>query len=215
MRRKGRVDGLVRLALLGSVFFGAAGCSAIRDAAGVTKSAPDEFAVLTKAPLVIPPDFNLRPPKPGAAPTNQSSPTDSAQAALFGSDDPAAIAATLPNTYSSGEKTLLANSGGATADHGIRSQIAADAKAMTTANESFTDQLLFRSPADPNAGNPLNADAEHDRIVAEKTDGQTPLTGEAASNKDPQEGATIDKDGEKKPMDEDTGWFGSLFDGIF
>ena len=44
------------------------GCSSIRDLAGLQKKSPDEFAVTTKAPLVIPPDFNLRPPMPGAPP---------------------------------------------------------------------------------------------------------------------------------------------------
>jgi DUF3035 family protein len=211
-----RREHFVRLALLGGAAVALVGCDSIRDAAGVTKSPPDEFAVVTKAPLVIPPDFNLRPPNPGAAPTNQSSPTDSAQAALFGQDDPAAVAAALPNTFSPGEKTLLADSGGATADHGIRAQIAADAKAMSTANDSFTDELLFRSGPNPDAGHPVNADAEHDRLVAEKSNGQTPVEGQAAtSQKDPQEGATIDKGGEPKPQSSGNGWLGGLFDGIF
>ena len=43
-----------------------------RDEAGLTKQSPDEFAVVTKAPLIIPPNFNLRPPSPGAAPLNQT-----------------------------------------------------------------------------------------------------------------------------------------------
>ena len=43
------------------------GCTAFRTAIGATKNPPDEFTVVTKAPLVIPPDFNLRPPQPGAA----------------------------------------------------------------------------------------------------------------------------------------------------
>lgn len=215
MSRKRGVSRFVRLALLGGVAAGLVGCDSIRDAAGISKSPPDEFAVVTKAPLVIPPDYNLHPPKPGAAPTNQSSPTDSAQAALFGSDDPTAIAASLPNTYSPGEKALLANSGGAAADHGIRTQIAADAKSMATANDSFTDQLLFRSGPDPNAGHPLNADAEHDRLVAEKSNGQTPVEGQVADQKDPQEGATIEKGRtDKKIDDDDSGWFGWI-DGIF
>ena len=42
------------------------GCDNLRQAAGLNKKSPDEFAVTTKAPLVIPPDFNLRPPMPGA-----------------------------------------------------------------------------------------------------------------------------------------------------
>src|SRR5690606_22963867 len=38
-----------------------AGCGA-GDALGVNKQPPDEFAVVTKAPLVMPPDYRLRPP---------------------------------------------------------------------------------------------------------------------------------------------------------
>ena len=41
------------------------GCQSLRDAAGLQKKSPDEFAVTTKAPLVIPPDFNLRLPALG------------------------------------------------------------------------------------------------------------------------------------------------------
>src|SRR5512141_2177171 len=86
------------------------GCDTIRSAAGMEKTAPDEFAVLTKAPLVIPPDYNLMPPRPGAVPTNQVEPTEAAQTALFG-NDPATIASQMPNTYSESEKLLLANAG--------------------------------------------------------------------------------------------------------
>jgi len=208
----------LRVALLGGAALALIGCQDIREAAGVVKTPPDEFAVVTKAPLVIPPDYNLRPPKPGAPPTNQSSPTDSAEAALTG-DDPATVAASLPSTYSPGEKMLLANTGAATADHSVRRQIAADTKAMSTASDSFTDTLLFRSPSDPNAGHPLDADAEHSKLVAERTDGQTPIEGQAVTKRDPQEAATIDKDGNKagdEKAHEDDGWFsGGWFDGIF
>ena len=34
---------------------------------GYDRARPDEFAVARQAPLVIPPDFALVPPKPGAA----------------------------------------------------------------------------------------------------------------------------------------------------
>lgn len=45
---------------------------------------PDEFAVQRQAPLVIPPDFALTPPSPGAPrPTDQSA-AQQAQEALFG-----------------------------------------------------------------------------------------------------------------------------------
>ena len=33
---------------------------------GLDQTGPDEFAVESRAPLTIPPDFDLRPPQPGA-----------------------------------------------------------------------------------------------------------------------------------------------------
>jgi hypothetical protein len=195
------------LAALASLGLALSGCSSIRDAAGINKAPPDEFAVVTKAPLVIPPDFNLRPPKPGAAPTNQSSPTDSAQTALFG-DDPATVAASLPTTYSNEERYVLASTGAAGADHGIRQQIAADSKSMETATGSFTDTLLFRSAPDPNAGHQLDADAEHDRLAAKKSGDD-----DAADDKS-DESATINKDG-GEPANNDSSHDGGWLDGIF
>ena len=42
------------------------GCG-FRQLVGLDKTGPDEFAVESRAPLTIPPDFELRPPAPGAA----------------------------------------------------------------------------------------------------------------------------------------------------
>ena len=43
----------------------------------------DEFAVVTRAPLSLPPDYGLRPPRPGAARPNEASPRDDAQEGLL------------------------------------------------------------------------------------------------------------------------------------
>jgi hypothetical protein len=43
------------------------GCTDMRRAIGLEKTSPDEFAVESRAPLTMPPDFQLRPPQPGAA----------------------------------------------------------------------------------------------------------------------------------------------------
>ena len=40
------------------------GCAGIGKALGSGKNPPDEFAIATKAPLVVPPEYALRPPKP-------------------------------------------------------------------------------------------------------------------------------------------------------
>ena len=43
------------------------GCTDLKKAIGLEKSSPDEFAVESRAPLEMPPDFDLRPPQPGAS----------------------------------------------------------------------------------------------------------------------------------------------------
>jgi len=41
------------------------GCTNFKRAVGIEQVSPDEFAVESRAPLTMPPDFDLRPPKPG------------------------------------------------------------------------------------------------------------------------------------------------------
>jgi len=195
MSSKRRVRLILHLAAIGGLMLVGAGCQSIRSAAGLTKEPPDEFAVVTKAPLIIPPDFNLKPPKPGAAPLNQVSPTQSAEAALY-SDDPNTVAGSIAGNYSQAEKILLAQSGAANADDGIRQQIAADNRRMQTADEGFTDQLLFSTPDNGEA--PLDADAEKARIDA----GKAP--GEAAPAKPAEKAPEIQKE-------DSGGWLDGIF----
>lgn len=180
-----RMRNLLRASVLLAAGLMLVSCNSIREAAGITKTPPDEFAVVTKAPLIIPPDYNLHPPKPGAAPLNQTSPTQTAQAALY-SDDTASVAATIDGNYSQAEKMLLATSGAATADDSIRRVIAAD-NANAEDTGSLTDSLLFGGSDAPVGDKPVDADAEAARIAASKN-GATP------ADKKSGEQATIDKD---------------------
>jgi hypothetical protein len=192
------IRSLRAVALVGIAALSLAGCDTIRNAAGMEKSAPDEFAVLTKAPLVIPPDYNLMPPRPGAVPTNQVEPTDSAQEALFG-NDPATIAAQLPNTYSESEKVLLANAGVQNIDPQIRQHLQSDNKAMVGTDDGFTKDILFWQKPTADNGHPLNADQEA-RKLDDKRAGQQPAAGNTAAT------PPADNQGD------DSGWFGGLFD---
>ncbi len=134
---------ILRLAILAAGAVSLMGCQAFRDASGLGKEQPDEFAVVTKAPLIMPPDYNLRPPRDGAPPVNQVAPTDSAQAALFDSTDPAAAAKAMPGDYSQAEKLLLAQANAANPDPSIRQEVASDGRAMEPANDTFAEQVLF------------------------------------------------------------------------
>jgi len=98
------------------------GCTDLKRALGMEKVVPDEFAVVRSAPLALPPDFSLRPPRPGAPPTQEVSPTEQARQTIFrASEQPA----TLPDAdkRSAGENQLLRQAGAATASRDIRDTV--------------------------------------------------------------------------------------------
>ena len=167
---------------IGALSLGLAGCGgeSLTDALGMGKNAPDEFSVVTKAPLVIPPDFSLRPPQPGAPRPQEASlsPSATAQDALVGANAQAAPADT---TLSPGEKALLANAGADKADPRIRQVVNAESRSLVERDDSFVDDVLFwKDDSTPPAEPVVNAPEEAKRIrenTAEgkpATDGETP-----------------------------------------
>ena len=188
---------ILNMAALAALGLTLAACQSFRDAAGISKQSPDEFAITTKAPLVIPPDYNLRPPKPGAAPTNQVSPTVQAQTTLFNSQT--AATASTASTYSQGEQELLAGAGATNADNSIRRQIATD-NDSSGSDEDFSNQVLFWQDHPDQSGTPVNADAEQNARAA----GQTSGTQAQPSQQPQQQDNSTKKD--------DSGWLDGLFD---
>lgn len=75
---------------------------------------PDEFAVSRQAPLVVPPDFSLVPPAPGAAPAASTDSSQSALSAMFGGPAPRSRAESAALTAAGQEDA---------ADPGIRSDV--------------------------------------------------------------------------------------------
>ena len=78
---------------------------------GFDRARPDEFAVARQAPLVIPPDYSLVPPQPGAPRPQDTGPSAQALDALFGGTAP----------RSATETSALSAAGREIADAGIRS----------------------------------------------------------------------------------------------
>ena len=58
------------------------GCDSFKQMVGLERTGPDEFAVESRAPLTIPPDFELRPPKPGAPRPQEVSAAEKARKAI-------------------------------------------------------------------------------------------------------------------------------------
>lgn len=144
------------------------GCESIRQATGAAKLPPDEFTVLTKAPLILPPDYNLRPPQPGIGSRNEIDADDQARSALF-PQNAAAAAAALGSAYSDGEKLLLAKTNALAIDPSIRRAISADV-GQEDQGPAFSQRVLYEgtgaapppppqrpaaSPAAPAANAPL------------------------------------------------------------
>ena len=110
------------------------GCG-IGKAVGGGKNPPDEFAIATKAPLVVPPDYALRPPKPGETRPQELSPSERAQQVLLGDTNAA------PPTQ--GEQLLLHKAGALAADANIRSVLGAENGGRADKERSLANQLIF------------------------------------------------------------------------
>ena len=114
---------------------GLAGCQSTREALGMTKVTPDEFRVVTKAPLVVPPDYALRPPAPGEPRPQELQPESAARTALLG--------ARSAEQRSDGEKMLAAKAGADKADPLIRYVVDDEFGSVAHKETSFADKVMF------------------------------------------------------------------------
>lgn len=170
---------ILHLTLIGAALSSLGACNSVRSFAGMGPTSPDEFAVVTKAPLIIPPDYNLRPPAPGAAPTNEPPPAEAARAALFDNPTQASSAAKLtPGTYSRGEQSLLVAAHVERANPSIRKQLQSDEASMQGADDDFTNSVLFwqapktsDSPVNPATANAPAAPAQQPQPAPQKSSG--------------------------------------------
>lgn len=106
------------------------GSDGFRETLGLNRKGPDEFQVLSRPPLTVPPEFNLRPPKQGAEYTPGVSATDQAHNRVLGADNNSApAAATAVPIVTSGalpsnsDSQFLANAGAEKANHNIKQVI--------------------------------------------------------------------------------------------
>src|SRR5436853_5258857 len=68
------------LAAVGALALG--GCSAFENLGGGKKVSPDEFKIVSHSPLTMPPNAELRPPRPGEPRPQELTPAEQAKEAL-------------------------------------------------------------------------------------------------------------------------------------
>lgn len=154
-----------------------AGCGGgVEDALGLGKNPPDEFAIVTKAPLAIPPDFSLRPPVPGAPNRQARSAQEIAASALYPNRS------TIPGSAvsgSAGEVALLEGAGATNASPEVRRLIENEYQSLIEADRSFADRIIFWQDRTPQPS-AVDAQAEaqrlrqNDALGEPVTEGETP-----------------------------------------
>jgi Protein of unknown function (DUF3035) len=169
-RRAGYFRGI--LLLSGSLAL-LAGCSGdqLTRTFGLTRDAPDEYTVTTRAPLSMPPDYNLRPPSPGAARPQEQSEQQQAEEALV----PQLALGSPTGSESPGQLALMQQAGPA-APADIRRKVDQDAQSAT-ADEGFIDKLLYwRKPNTQHAE--VDPTKESQRLRENAALGEGPNVGE-------------------------------------
>jgi len=196
------------------------GCSTwtdVKRGLGMEKVVPDEFDVTTNAPLAIPPDYTLRPPKPGTAPTQQVSPTTQAQETVFRAGDTKLDTLPPDKSRSAGENVLLKDAGAGKAPKDIRQLVNNDEQTAFSSNTLTLRLLLWRSES-PNPNLELDPTAESERMRefgANGANGGNSNGGTAAaSGSNAQATATaavMPKPTIERAQKSDKGFFGWLF----
>lgn len=105
------------------------GCAAL----GGTNS-PDEFRVVKKAPLVVPPEYSLRPPEAGSGTPFEVDPTRAGTASAFGTD--------IGQNASASERALVAAAGANAVSPIVREQVDWEEARIIRKSISVSDRVL-------------------------------------------------------------------------
>jgi len=124
------------------------GCSAFENLGGAKKVSPDEFKIVSHSPLTMPPNAELRPPRPGEPRPQETSPADQAKEALSPVLAGRVQAKTTagPPTGAPGdssEQALIAKAGAGGVDPNIRSQVNRDTRTLAEQDKTWIDSLIF------------------------------------------------------------------------
>jgi hypothetical protein len=123
-------------AMIMTAVLGLSACSDVKETMGIGRNSPDEFSVVQRAPLTLPPDYSLRPPGDTTDTPPAAASADQAKTALLGKEVTPAVAG-------NGEKTLLDKLGIANSEPDIRKKIDEDNGYIALKSQTVADKLVF------------------------------------------------------------------------
>lgn len=184
---------MVKRLLFAATILSLTACSGndVRNTLGMKRKAPDEFAVLSHAPLSVPPDFNLV--SPADPMLNKDRTVDEAKQALLKGSNSSSKAG-----KSGGEKAFLSKAKVGEIDPAIRQKIAAEnaQNEEVAYPEEEEEKGFFASildPVIPDKKDPVvDAAAEKERINKNKAEGK-PVTEGDVKTKSQGTGTVLDK----------------------
>lgn len=140
-------------------------CADARKSLIQEKKAPDEFAVYSRAPLTVPPQFSLRPPSPGAPRTGGKDPTGLAYQAVTG-QAPVENARTTAMSFTgtTGELALLRAANALDTDPLIRETVNKETSVLAEETLTVTERLLFSQKASATLGSVIDPEKEARRL---------------------------------------------------
>lgn len=148
-------------------------CSGAKKQLGLEKKVPDEFAVIKRAPLALPPGYELRPPQPGAPRPQEQAPDEQAKQVVFGETK-----TEEPKKYSSSEELFLNQAGANAIDTNIREKVDAESTEVDNSRKPVVKRLLsFGSPSKPSA-QIVDAQKELERLQKNVDEGRDLSEGE-------------------------------------
>lgn len=163
-------------ALLVAAGLALGGCGDTRKALGWEKNPPDEFKIVNRAPLTLPPDYALRPPQPGASRPQELAVPQAARQAILGANG----AASANPAASAGEAALLARVGATGSDTRIRELVDRESQTLADADKTLLDRVVFWQRPEP-PGTVVDPEREAQRLRENQalgrpvTDGDTPI----------------------------------------
>ncbi len=172
--------------LLLSVLLCACGDSSVKETLGLDRRAPDEFKVISRPPLSVPPQFELRPPTVEAG-FNQPQASEKAESLLLGKSSDSSAAATKPSAETPAENKFLRNIGADNADPDVKRKLSEQRinEQIKKENSGWWDKITDL----PGGNEPqVKAADEAARIKNNQqegkpvTEGETPETGGGAQS---------------------------------
>lgn len=114
-----------------------AGCGNAKEELGLARKPPDEFAVVKRAPLAMPPDYTLRPPQPGAPRPQEADIQEEARTVVFGASEKQE----KPEPTDA-ESFILQQTGGDQADPSVRQAVDKETAEIEPKKKPVAERLL-------------------------------------------------------------------------